>query len=148
MERSLLKRTRSLVYLLRSRFTIHCRVYRGTDQWPFNLVMKCADEPADEQLRQFQPRSDFLIQKSKLPRLLVEVNSTPQRLWPEDLIRMLLTGAAIVRFANTFLKSFKTTKFMLVTMYIHANGNVSRYTLFQKQEGREVFRTLYIKLAS
>jgi hypothetical protein len=110
--------------------------------------MKCADEPKDEQLRQFQPRSDFLIQKSKLPRLLVEVNSTPPKAWPEDLIRMLLTGAAVVRFANRFLMSFKTTPFMLVTMYIHVNGNVTRYTLFQKQKGREVFRTLYIKLAS
>jgi hypothetical protein len=131
-----------------SSITIHCRIYRGTGRWPFNLVMKCADEPAGEQLRQFQPCSDFLIQKSKLPRLLVDVNSTPPRIWPEDLIRMLLTGAAIVRFANTFLKSFKTKKFMLVTMYIHEDGNVTRYTLFQKQTGREVFRTLYIKLAS
>ena len=61
----------------------------------------------DEQLRLYQPRSDFLISKSTLPRLPVEVKSNEPTEWPPDLIRMLLQGAAIVRFANTFFDAFR-----------------------------------------
>jgi hypothetical protein len=46
------------------------------------------------------PSSDLLVLKSTLPRLLVKVNSEPKKEMREDLIRMLLTGAAIARFAN------------------------------------------------
>jgi hypothetical protein len=74
-----------------------------------------------------------------LPRLLVEVNSKPKKDWPEDLVRMLLSGAAIVRFANKFLDRFKTAKnFVLIAIYIWEDGKVSRYSLFQEPNYPEV----------
>ena len=51
-----------------------------------------------------------------------------------DLIRMLTTGAFIVRFANHFLSAFCQEKnFVLCAIYIWDNGTATRYTLFQQQ---------------
>jgi hypothetical protein len=92
--------------------------------------MECEDtQPVHEQLRRYQPRSDLLVLKSNLPRLLVEVNSKPKKLWPEDLIRMVLTGAAIVRFAN---KLMANKNFVLFAIYIWENGETNCYSLFQE----------------
>jgi len=58
---------------------------------------------------------------------------------PEDLIRMLLLGAAIVRFANRFLETFMTNEdFVLFAIYIWDNGEVTRYSLFQEPNNPEV----------
>jgi len=51
---------------------------------------------------------------------------------------MLLQGAAVVRFANTFLNAFKTKHFVLVAIYVRENGRATRYCLFQRQNGRAV----------
>jgi len=91
------------------------------------------DDKPDEGPRKYKPRSDFLISHSSLPRLLVEVNSTSVNVWPEDLIRMLTTGAFIVRFANRFLEAFKEKNFVLCAIFIWDNGCANRYTLFQQQ---------------
>ncbi len=106
--------------------------------------MKCETVPVNEQLRKYQPRSDLLILKSSLPRLLIQVNSnSSSRGWPQNLIRMLLTGAAVVRFANKFLDTFKKKKdFVLFAMYIWDSGKVTRYTLFQEPEESSVCWTL------
>ena len=57
--------------------------------------------------------------------------------WPKDLIRMLLQGAATVRFADTFLDTFKGRKdFVLVAIYIWDNGKTTRHILFQRQNER------------
>jgi len=62
--------------------------------------------------------SDVFVSKSMLPRLLVEVDSKPKEDCPEDLVRMLLSSAAIVRFANKFLDRFKAAKnFVLFAIY-------------------------------
>jgi len=61
----------------------------------------------------------------------VEVDSTSVNTWPEDLIRMLTTGAFIVRFANRFLAFEKN--FVLCAIFIWDSGNASRYTPFQRQ---------------
>jgi hypothetical protein len=62
---------------------------------------------------------------------------------------MLLTGAAIVRFANTLLDAFMVDKnFVLLAMYIWDNGQVTRYSLFQEPNNTEVCWIMYItKLA-
>ena len=103
--------------------TTYRRLYRSDQSWPLNVIAECTDiQPVNEQLRQYRPRSDLLIIKSNFPRLLVEVNSTPKTqrsLLPEDLIRILVLGAAIVRFANKFLDGFKTNRnFVLFAIYI------------------------------
>ena len=41
---------------------------------------------------------------------------------------MLLQGAAVIRFANIFLSA---KEFVLVAFFIHADGKVTHYTLFQ-----------------
>ncbi len=107
--------------------------------------MKCPNiENINEQLRTFRPYSDFMVYKSNLPRLLVEVNSKQRtEEWPEDLVRMLLMGAAVVRFANKFLHRFKG-KFVLFAMYIWDNGRVTRYSLFQEPTDNAVCWTPYV----
>ncbi len=75
----------------------------------------------------------------------MEVNSGTKNLWPENLVWMLLSGAAVVRFANKFLGKFKAAKnFVLFAIYIWEDGKVYRYSLFQQPNGREVCWTLYI----
>jgi len=51
---------------------------------------------------------------------------------------MLLQGAAIVRFANTFLNTFKAKNFVLVAIFVHDDGKATRYFLFQRQNDRTV----------
>jgi hypothetical protein len=106
--------------------------------------MKCKREDEDQQLRKFRPRSGLLVSNSSLPRLLVEVNSKPKKDdRPEDMIRMLLMGAAVVRFANRFLNRFKAEKnFVLFAMYVWDTGKVTRFSLFQESDRREVCWTL------
>ncbi|KAI9447015.1 kinase-like domain-containing protein [Russula earlei] len=76
---------------------------------------------------------------SRIPRLLVEIDSTsrvyddPNRK-PLDLIRMLLVGAAVGRFANKFLESFKGLDFMLVAVYITSKREAYRHTIFQNPD--------------
>jgi len=80
----------------------------------------------------YMPRSDFALFKSLLPRLVVEVNSSLPGDWPQDLARMLLQGAAVVRLANTFMGAFKRKRnFVLVSVYIHADGTATRFTQYQ-----------------
>jgi hypothetical protein len=59
-----------------------------------------------------QSRSDLLVMKSSLPRLLIQVNLKPRKQSPEDFVRFILAGAAVVRFANTSLDAFEK-KFVL-----------------------------------
>jgi hypothetical protein len=93
----------------------------------------------EEKLRLFEPRSDLLMLKSGLPRLLVEVNSRPKKKWPEDLIRMLLLGSAVVRFANNFSREFMENKdFVLFTTYIWDHGEATRYLLYQDSDNRVI----------
>jgi hypothetical protein len=101
--------------------------------------VRCDAVQPEDQIRKYKPHSDFLISKSNLPRLLVEVNSTPTKEWPPDLIRMLLMGAAVVRFANKFLDAYKNMQnFALCAMFIHDDGEVSHFTLFQDQNNKAV----------
>lgn len=87
----------------------------------------------NDQFRKYRPRSDFLISNTTLPRLLVEVNSTSVKSLPMDLIRMLLTGAFIVRFANRFLNaSCREKNFVLCAIFIKDDGFATRYSLYQQ----------------
>ena len=89
----------------------------------------------DNEPRKYNPRSDLLISHSPLPRLLVEVNSTSGNSWPMDLIRMLTTGAFIVRFANRFLPAFNRRRnFVLCAIFIWDSGRATRYGLFQQEQ--------------
>jgi hypothetical protein len=106
--------------------------------------VRCADNVPDDVLRMYQPWSDFLVAKSTLPRLLVEVTATTVD-WPEDRIWMLLSGASIVRFANKFLKPFQEgKKFVLVAIFIRHNGEAFRHILFQRANDPSVCCTFYI----
>lgn len=112
---------------------IQGRLYKSNANWPFHLIIHCKDvHPIRAQYRKFKPRSDFLISESLFPRLLVEVNSTAAKVWPLDLIRMLLQGAALVRFANEFLGDFKEKRdFVLIAIFVRDAGTATRYALFQ-----------------
>jgi hypothetical protein len=93
----------------------------------------------DEKPRKYRSRSNFLISNSSLPRLLVEVNSTTGNEWPKDLVRMLMTGAFIVRFANKFVSAFNQEKnFVLCIIFIWDDSSASRFTLFQIEDDEMV----------
>ena len=138
-------RTYALTYFLLL-ITIYRRLCRSNQSWTFDLIMRCeAIKETKNQLRKYRPRSDLLVSKSTLPRLLIEVNSKPQTERPEDLIRMLLAGASVVRFANGFLDRFRAEKnFVLFAIYIWKAGKVSRYSLFQEPNNPKVCWTLHI----
>ncbi|KIY49881.1 hypothetical protein FISHEDRAFT_72509 [Fistulina hepatica ATCC 64428] len=116
--------------------TITMQGYVGNDSWPFHVLVEHTDPRY--QIRKYQPKSDFLVLTSNFPRLIVEVNSVPtsnaDAEFPKDLVRMLLQGAATVRFANRFLKAFmKDKNFVLVAFYIRAQGIVDRFILFEEK---------------
>lgn len=118
------------------------------------LITQLINAPTSEDgLRTYEPKSDFLLSKAGLPRLLVEVASKPAvgssldwptPVFPDDLVRMLLQGAAIVRFANNHVDEFKQGKnFVLVVAYIYKTGDARRFLLFQKEKDRKVRCALY-----
>jgi len=56
-----------------------------------------------------------------------------------------LEGAAIVRFANTFLDAFKAKKdFILVAVFVWDHGTAFQYSLFQQRHDDAVRCVLYI----
>lgn len=140
--------TYALTYLP-SLITIHRRFYKGKQPWPLPLITKCETIPDEnDQFRLFTPHSGLLVSKSTLPRLLVEVGSESKKNWPEDLVRMVLTGATIVRFANGSLDRFMATEPENFVLCAILGQWSSRYSLYQELNNREVCRTSYItKLA-
>ena len=114
---------------------------RGTSHWPFPLIMKAEAMPGGSEIRSYLPRSDFSLSYRGLPRVLVVVNSTAVSAsgrTPPDLVRMLLCGASVVRFANGFMDPFKQHKdFVLAAIYIPQSAFVKWHTLYQKK-GQEV----------
>ena len=100
----------------------------GGSRWPFSLIVQVGRER-----RTYTPHSDFLIMKSLLPRLLVKVDSKSPDGTTRDLYHMLIQGACIVRFANSFIDAYSGDKFILVAVFIRDNGRADRYLLFQSQ---------------
>jgi hypothetical protein len=86
-------------------------------------------------------KNDFLVQKFHLPRLAVEVNSYAPGRPAVDHHRLMLQGASIVRFANTFLDAYQEKRnFVFVAIFISAVGLADRYFMFQKRDS-EMVRT-------
>ncbi|KAL4260995.1 hypothetical protein AB1N83_009025 [Pleurotus pulmonarius] len=114
-----------------------------TSHWPFPLIMKAESMPGGSEIRSYLPRSDFSLSYLGLPRVLVEVNSTAVSAsgrTPPDLVRMLLCGASVVRFANGFMDPFKQHKdFVLAAIYIPQSAVVKWYTLYQNKNQAEVY---------
>ncbi|KAI9511686.1 hypothetical protein F5148DRAFT_1009184 [Russula earlei] len=114
----------------------------GRNSWPFHLGMRCEDpniQNENDRLCKFRPRSDCLITKSNLPRLIVEVNSASGS-DPVDRTRLLVEGAAVVRLANRFLDAFKKEEsFVLIAIYIWPTAIASQYFMFQNQKDHHVY---------
>ena len=99
--------------------------------WPFPLVVQVTQNSTVSTCT-YTPRSDFLVTKNSLPRLLIEVNSMSPDKDPEDFFCMLVQGACIVRFANLFIDAYSANKnFILVAIFIRHDGHVDRCLLFQ-----------------
>ncbi|KAL4257701.1 hypothetical protein AB1N83_010080 [Pleurotus pulmonarius] len=114
----------------------------GTSNWPFPLITRKILASGRTELRSYVPRSDFRLSCQGLPRVLVEVHSTPSSTdpWPHDLVRMLLCGASVVRFANGFIDPFKHQKnFVLAAIYIGQTGIVQWHTLYQNNNQTKVY---------
>jgi hypothetical protein len=110
----------------------------GDHPWPFMLLMNVQDEDT-EGLYTYRPKSDFLMMKNELPRLLVEVNSKAAGAIPADQYRMLLQGASIVRIANAHLGAYRTKKdFTMMAVYIDDHGIADRTILYQKKDDKKV----------
>jgi hypothetical protein len=106
--------------------------------WPFRLIVKVPDDSA---YYTYQPKSDLLVLKSLLPRLLVEAHSTTSDHTPQDRYRMLLQGASIVRLANKVLRAFSQNKdFVLVAIYVGDDAKADRHVLFQEPQSNQVCR--------
>jgi hypothetical protein len=114
---------------------------RGHQAWLLQLLVQveAAGPGRDPEVCTYQPCSDFLIQKSSLLRLAIEVNSTASDRPPKDQHRLMIQGASIVKLANTSLGAYKEKKsFIFVAIYIHNTGLTDRYLLYQKRESDTV----------
>lgn len=117
-------------------------IYHGfcsNKDWPLCVVVKRnngedgEEDGEDGELRKYKPRNDYQILIPFLPGLLVEVNSTQEVSWPMDLIRMLTTGAYIVRLANKVIPAFREERnFVLCAIFIWDDGDLRRHVLFQQ----------------
>ena len=118
------------------------RSYRSNHPWPLTLILEDTRvQKLDEKYREYKPHSNFLIEKSSLPRFLVKNDSAGSKEdWPVDKVRLILEGAAIVRFANTFVDTFKQKRdFVLIAVYIGRNGYAEAFTLFQKPNDQKEY---------
>ena len=87
----------------------------------------------------YRPKSDFLVLKYGLPRLAVEINSVSPGRPALDYHRLMLQGASIVRFANSFLDAYREKKnFIFVAIFISDIGVADRYFMFQKGSSEKV----------
>jgi hypothetical protein len=109
----------------------------GKGLWPFLLVMKV--------VRQFHYmcnfQSDFLVLKDRLPRLAVIADIPPPEDGPaEGYCRLMLQGACVVRFANTYLEAYKDERnFVFMAIFIDDFGYADRYLLYQTK-GSDIVR--------
>ena len=83
--------------------------------------------------------------KCRLPRIVVEVNSNPPGGEAVDHHRLIIQGASVVRFANSFLDAYKAEKdFIFVAIFFTGTAEAVRYLLYQKKESVKVCtRVLY-----
>ena len=90
-------------------------------------------------------QSDFHVLKCGLPRIAVVVNPPPLEDEPADGYRLLLLqGASVVRFANTYLNAYKDERnFVFMAISINDLGDAFRYLLYQsgRYDGDDTVRT-------
>jgi hypothetical protein len=87
----------------------------------------------------YRPRSDFLILNSTFPRVAVEVNSHSPGRPPADRYRMVIQGASVVRYANTYLDAYKDERnFIFMIIFIDGTGEVNRDLLYQTETSNTV----------
>lgn len=80
----------------------------------------------------YRPRSDFLILKSDLPRVAVKTGSNSPGRAAMDHQCLMLQGASIIRFANTYLEAYKEKRdFVFVAIFISDVGQADRYLIYQ-----------------
>ncbi|KAN0127875.1 hypothetical protein V8E53_014322 [Lactarius tabidus] len=123
-------------------------VKMGQDPWPFQLVMKVgealeeeSDSSKDMGHFTYRPRSDFLILNSTFPRVAVEVNSHSPGRPPADRYRMVIQGASVVRYANTYLDAYKDERnFIFMIIFIDGTGEVNRDLLYRTETSNTVYR--------
>jgi hypothetical protein len=87
-------------------------------------------------------QSGFLVLKYGLPRLAVIVDLPPPEGEPaEGYCRLMLQGASVVRFANTYVEAYKSKRnFVYTAIFIDDLGYAGRYLLYQTKDS-DVVRT-------
>ncbi|CAA7270284.1 unnamed protein product [Cyclocybe aegerita] len=105
--------------------------YRTTN-WPFHIYIE-----TNRELYSYLPKSDFQFSPAIFPVFLAEIQSETTM---KDDKCMKLQAAALVRFANGYLKKHKTNRsFFLVTAYINRQGVLERRVFYQdEQQGKKV----------
>ena len=102
--------------------------------WPFPFIIS-----AQNRDYKYKAISGFLVLKFGLPRLAAVVNSYSLDRPAVDHHRLMLQGASIVRFANTFLDAYKEKRnFVFVAIFIGDLGLADRYFMFQKTGSEKV----------
>ena len=114
---------------------IHIR--RGTFTWGTEHSHRAGNNytcQIDNEYSTYEPQSNFLVTVFSLPHLLIKVNSTPPQSSPVDLHCMLIQGACIVWFANSFINTYRKEKnFILVAAFIRSDWCVEHYLMFQTE---------------
>ena len=91
--------------------------------WPFQLVVESGNKKYH-----YTPRSDFHASVDQLVYLMVEVQSDRNQ---SDRYRMFLQAACAARLGRQLYKK----PFIVVALYIENCGTVTRYFVFQREDG-------------
>jgi hypothetical protein len=118
--------------------------------WPLHHVASIVE--VGSYYHDYDSKWDFLISSYDLPRLVVEFQSmsSDERAWARDNTRLLIQGASVVRFANSFLRAHKKEKdFIFVAISIGLDNNEAvRHLLFQEKGSQRVCGMLYMSSKS
>ncbi|KAJ8518015.1 hypothetical protein ONZ45_g4869 [Pleurotus djamor] len=121
----------------------------SASRWPFPIVAKGPLDSSSEfptkfhSLRTLHLRPSFSILQGELPRCLVHFSTSipPEEgdMFPDDLLRLILSASSVVRFANAHLQPFNVDKdFTLLAFYVRPSGDADRMIFFQQPNGSSV----------
>ncbi|KAH9017855.1 hypothetical protein EDB84DRAFT_1566678 [Lactarius hengduanensis] len=103
--------------------------------WRFPLIVRVGTG-----YHTYRSKSDFLVLKFGLPRVGVAINAFPPDQPAVDHHCLVLQGASVVRFANTYLDAYRAERdFIFVAIFVGDIGVADRYLMYQTEGSQEVF---------
>ncbi|KAH9029236.1 kinase-like domain-containing protein [Lactarius pseudohatsudake] len=118
-----------------ARITVRFASGDSEGSWRFPLIVRVGTG-----YHTYRSKSDFLVLKFGLPRVGVAINAFPPDQPAVDHHCLVLQGASVVRFANTYLDAYRAERdFIFVAIFVGDIGVADRYLMYQTEGSQEVF---------